>query len=622
MRRTPTVIFMQSTSRSAGPFLAFLLVICSGCGGVKPQPNQKAEKPAVVTKKEQKEEQKREPVVFPMSPAGRRAEKLAEFLIKADERAEAAFVVTHFTGDDAPEGVLASIWKQCPELVLRHVTASTDFKAKLYLQSSVNQSWVRISLVVEQEPSHKIDAFVFRPADGLPTNEASSDKEKENAYEVFNDTRKLPGGIVGKRIEEIVAVINANAPERVRTFAQDSFTEKFRNAVPMERIIEFMSELYKESGGLEFYSERKYEGKVHSGKTHIILRSPITERWSRAVLELEPSSPHRIAGLSFESARPPHDAVPQKNLSQKEIVSRVKRYVTKLAKAEMFSGAVLLAKDGKVLFKAAHGQASKRFNVPNKIDTKFNLGSLNKMFTSVSIAQLVQNGKLSFDDTIDKYISEQWLPKEITAKIRIKHLLTHTSGLGDYLPRLKSLKTRLRNLDDYKTLFASEKLAFEPGERFQYSNSGMLLLGVVIEKLTGQSYFDYVSKNVYEPAQMKNTPSTKGGPAGGGFSTAPDLLNFDKALRKHTLLSEEYTNIVLSEKPDLKSPNYGYGFLVTHVAGDLIVGHSGGTDGVRAYLDMFLDSGYTAIVLSNYDFGADFIAGKIRELVAARSASL
>ncbi len=316
----------------------------------------------------------------------------------------------------------------------------------------------------------------------------------------------------------------------------------------------------------------------------------------------------------------------------------------------MFSGTVLLAKDGKVLFKAAHGQASKRFNVPNRIDTKFHFASMNKMFTGVAIAQLVEQGKLSFDDTIDKFVSEQWLPKEMTAKIQIKHLLTHTSGLGDYFnePYTKYSKRLFRSLDDFKMVFANSELAFEPGEGYQYSNAGMFLLGVVIENVTGQNYFDYVRENIFEPAEMKNTDyyemdrpvpnlaigyfkmenawknnmyvvPAKGGPDVGGYSTVHDFLRFDQALRNHALLSEEYTNIVLSEKPELRSPNYGYGFGVVVVPSDKIVGHNGGFAGSSANLDMFLSSGFTAVILSNTNHGTDEIVARIQELVAARS---
>jgi CubicO group peptidase (beta-lactamase class C family) len=175
----------------------------------------------------------------------------------------------------------------------------------------------------------------------------------------------------------------------------------------------------------------------------------------------------------------------------------------------------------------------------------------------------------------------------------------------------------------------------------------MFLLGAVIEKVTGQNYFDYVREHIYKPAGMVGSdcyemdrpvsnlaigyskersgdpPWTnnlykhviKGGPAGGGFSTVEDLLRFDMALRSHKLLDGEHTEMVWSAKPELNSPEYGFGFGVYGEPGDRIVGHGGGFAGINSNLDMFLDSGYTAVVMSNYDNGATPVRNKMRELI-------
>jgi CubicO group peptidase (beta-lactamase class C family) len=174
------------------------------------------------------------------------------------------------------------------------------------------------------------------------------------------------------------------------------------------------------------------------------------------------------------------------------------------------------------------------------------------------------------------------------------------------------------------------------------------LAGAIIEKVSSQSYFDYARENIFKPAGMTATDSyemdhpvpnlaigyspaqnddgarwtnnifmhvVKGGPAGGGFSTVEDLLRFDQALRNHKLLSAEMTETVWSAKPELNSPGYGYGFGVERPAPDRIVGHSGGFPGISAKLSMYLDRGYSVVVLSNTDSGAPLIADKIRELL-------
>ncbi len=318
-------------------------------------------------------------------------------------------------------------------------------------------------------------------------------------------------------------------------------------------------------------------------------------------------------------------------LSDKEIVERLKMYMEKVVEADEFSGSVIVAKNGTPLFKKAYGLASKSYLVPNKVDTKFNIASMGKMFTGVAIAQLAQQGKLSFDDPVGKYLSSDWIKPELGDKIQIQHLLTHTSGFGTYFRKMYTQIKQpfFRNIDDYKILIADETPAFEPGTRWSYSNTGMLLLGVVIEKVTGESYFDYIRDHIYATAGMLNsdaydkdiplnnrasgykkegvqwrsipfTRMLKGGPSGGGLSTIEDLLKFDIALRAYRLLSPEYTEIVLTAKPDINSTHYGYGFFVSKGDVGRIAEHGGDGTGISSQFKMYLDTGYTVAVLSNY----------------------
>ena len=469
----------------------------------------------------------------------------------------------------------------------------------------------------------------------------------------YTDEQKLPEGPVGDRITELLAAVNSNDPGKVRAFVSEACTPEFRDFAPMDAHLEVFASLYAQSRGLEFYSVRKYEQEAPADEVMVILRNSLTQGWQAVVMRVQPEPPHRIAGLQFAPARPPSDLAPAGTLTDAGMVEELGAFVQRLADSDAFSGTVLLARDGKVLFKGAYGLASKRFNVPNRIDTKFNLGSMNKMFTSVAVAQLVQAGKLSLDDPLSKYVSTDWLAQDVADKIRIKHLLTHTSGLGSYFndKYMTSSRALFRELDDYKPLIADSTLAFEPGTDWRYSNTGMFLLGVVIEKVTGQNYFDYIRDNITRPAGMMDTDCyemdrpvpnlamgysreqtsdgaewtnnlyehvIRGGPAGGGFSTAEDLLRFDVALRNHKLLNPEFTELVWSGKPEVNSPDYGFGFGIEGTPDDRIVGHGGGFVGISSNLDMFLDSGYTAVVLSNYDGGSRPVKSKMRELIASR----
>lgn len=338
----------------------------------------------------------------------------------------------------------------------------------------------------------------------------------------------------------------------------------------------------------------------------------------------------------------------QQNLNDEGIVRQLNAYIEKLDRSGDFYGSVLLAKDGKVLYKKACGLASKRFNVPNKTDTKFNLGSMNKMFTGVAIAQLVEKGKLSYEDLLGKYLGRDWITSETAEKVKIKHLLCHTSGLGSYFNEqyMNSSKKLFRAVDDFKVLVADDRPKFEPGTSWSYSNTGMFLLGAVIEKVTEISYHDYIRQNVTGPAGMVNTDTyemdepvpnlaigyhregnkwknnlydhvIKGGPAGGGFSTVEDLLKFDVSLRSGKLISRESFDLITSAKPELNSSGYGYGFRIRNSGNNRIVGHSGGFLGINSYLSMFLDSGYTVAVMSNITLGARQVYNKIMELLGA-----
>ncbi|MFT5052144.1 MAG: CubicO group peptidase (beta-lactamase class C family) [Chlamydiales bacterium] len=335
-----------------------------------------------------------------------------------------------------------------------------------------------------------------------------------------------------------------------------------------------------------------------------------------------------------------------RELSVDEAVAQLKTFVEGEAKAERFSGTVLFARDGEVLFQGAYGLASRRFDVPNRIDTKFNLGSMNKMFTCVAIMQLAESRQLTIKDPIYKYLDETWLPLELARKISIEHLMTHTSGLGSYFNEtyMQSSRAMFRELDDYKPIVYQDTLAFEPGTRWSYSNTGMFLLGVIVQLISDQNYFDYVREHIFEPAGMLNTDSyemdrpvknlaigysehdgewfnnlyahvIKGGPAGGGFSTVPDLLAFDQALRNLVLLDQEHTELTWSAKPDIGSPSYGFGFFQDGNENGRIVGHGGGFSGISSNLDMFLDSGFTAAVMSNIDGGANPVKDYIRTLL-------
>ncbi len=445
-----------------------------------------------------------------------------------------------------------------------------------------------------------------------------------------------------ERLTELARTVGSGDLKTVREFVQRAYAPAFLKRASLDYHVNFLLQMQDRTRGLEV---ERIEEATATGATAVV-RAKLTGRRLRLIVEVEPDAPHRIAGIA---TRQVPAAAPSRRLTEEEAIRELDAFVKKLADADVFSGAVLLAKDGQPLFNKAYGKANKDFDVPNRVDTKFNLGSMNKMFTAVAIAQLVERGKLSYDDPLSKFIPD-FPSAEEAAKIKIKHLLTHTSGLGSYFNEefQKSSRARFRSVSDMMGLAKGEKLAFEPGARWAYSNTGMLVLGAVIEKVTGQDYFEYVRENIYRPAGMTNTDAyeldrvnpnlavgydkqfgeggvsfrnnvfthvIRGGPAGGGYSTTEDLLRFDVALRSGKLLNAESRKALFAARPELNSPNYGYGFMVS--GGGAVVGHGGGFQGISSNLDMFTGSGYTAIVLSNYSGGSQPVVETMRELLAA-----
>jgi CubicO group peptidase (beta-lactamase class C family) len=294
------------------------------------------------------------------------------------------------------------------------------------------------------------------------------------------------------------------------------------------------------------------------------------------------------------------------------------------AKAGAFSGAVLVARDDKPVVKQASGLADRQRRRPNTVDTRFNIGSVGKTFTAVAIAQLVEAGKLSFDDPIGRYLPG--FPREVANRVTVGQLLTHTSGLGDVFMRWHPNAPAQLDVSDLLTRIVREPLQFEPGSRFGYSNSGYVVLGAIIESVTGESYYDYVRRHVFVPAGMTRTgwyspdqvPNmahgyarvdtsgtwVAGNPSGGAYSTVGDLLKFARALLKGRLLSPKTTKTVLAGKVNTPKPGpakarYGYGFEEEFRNGVRIVGNGGGQPGVEAQLRIFPRLGYTVIVLTN-----------------------
>jgi CubicO group peptidase (beta-lactamase class C family) len=390
-------------------------------------------------------------------------------------------------------------------------------------------------------------------------------------------------------------------------------------------------------------------GKIENStdnKIELLVHARLTETWFRLSLRVAGQAPYPIEGVMLLPTDPPEPEA--EKLQPAEIARRLHAYVEKLAKGGRFSGAVLVVKDGTPIFEEAAGLASRAWSAPNRVDTKFNLGSMNKMFTAVAIAQLYEKGKLDLDDKVGRFLPD-FPNAEVREKVTVRHLLSHTSGLGGLFgPKFDEKKLGIREVRDYLPLIAEEKLEFEPGSKWSYSNSGFELLGAIVEKASGENYFAYIRKHVYAPAGMKDTDCydvdrdipnlasgytrdeqdgswatniflsvVRGGPGGGGYSTVGDLGRFAAALKRGKLLKPATVKELITGKNDTPfGGRYGFGFHDASVHGHRVVGHSGGFRGISSNLDIFWDDGWVVAVLANVDAGSTAVKQKARELIA------
>jgi D-alanyl-D-alanine carboxypeptidase len=395
------------------------------------------------------------------------------------------------------------------------------------------------------------------------------------------------------------------------------------------------------TGGFDF---RKTEESSPT-KLVALVQERRSDQFGRLTLEVEAGDPHLITSLELRAIPRPADFALSR-LSQNELIAAARKEIDKAFTSDRFAGAVLVVKDGKPVLSEAYGFADREHKTPNTINTRFRIGSMNKMFTAVATLQLVQAAKLGLNDPIGKYLTD-YPNKDVASKVTIHHLLTHTGGTGDIFgPEFDAHRLELRSPQDYLKLYGQRDLKFEPGSRWEYSNYGFILLGAIIEKVSGQSYYDYVREHVYVPAGMTSTASDpesqavsdrsigytqmdaggqlkpnadtlpyRGTSAGGGYSTVGDLARFATAIEQNKLLNAHYTELLTTGKAGTPENGYAYGFGDRKMNGMRCFGHGGGAPGMNGDLEICPGTGYVVAVLANMDPPA---ASRISEFITNR----
>ncbi|MEX2284254.1 MAG: serine hydrolase domain-containing protein [Gemmatimonadota bacterium] len=448
---------------------------------------------------------------------------------------------------------------------------------------------------------------------------------------------QIPSTPAGRQFSAWLDAFNSGDRERIRRFLEVNYP-----SVTVDAQLNFR----ERTGGFDFRVIEQATATTLTG----LVQEKNSDQFARFNLTIEPAEPHKITRLGLGAIPRPAE-FPVARMTEAELIPALTAKLLKDVAADRFAGSVLFAKiengTSKVLFSRSYGLADREGKLPNTLDTRYRIGSMNKMFTAVSILQLVQAGRIKLTDPVGKYLTD-YPNQDLANKVTIHHLLTHTGGTGDIFgPQYNARRLELRTLNDYVALYGQRAPAYEPGSRWAYSNYGMLLLGVVIEKVSGKSYYEYVAQNIYAPAGMTRsgsepeseavrersigylraqgsnawTPNTntlpyRGTSAGGGYSTVSDLLKFATALMTHKLLNAENTALLITGKVDTGGGGkYAYGFQDARKDGVGFVGHGGGAPGMNGDLKIYPQSGYVVAVLSNLDPPA---AGQVSAFIDLR----
>ena len=351
-------------------------------------------------------------------------------------------------------------------------------------------------------------------------------------------------------------------------------------------------------------------------------------------LDMNDGDPPTVKQIAVHIVPAPPDQPKAARLSFPEALKALDTKATELAAQDKFAGAVLVARSDAIALEKAYGSADRTNHLSNTVDTEFHIGSMNKMFTATAILQLVGEGKIDLAAPLGRYLPD-YPNHDLATKVTIRHLLTHTGGTGDiFTPEFEAHRLELRELADYLKLFGSRDLEFEPGSKWAYSNYGFILLGVVIEKISGVPYYDYVRKHVFEPAGMRATeslPETDSAPkrslgymrkngawvtnadtlpwrgtsAGGGYSTVGDLFRFAQALSNGKLVNPDlFAQMTSKQASDPQMPpgaGYGFGMMVSEEPQGKRFGHGGGAPGMNAELRVYPRTRTVVVVLANLD---------------------
>jgi CubicO group peptidase (beta-lactamase class C family) len=429
---------------------------------------------------------------------------------------------------------------------------------------------------------------------------------------------EFPSTPAGKVLAGYLEALNSGNKDKLQAFIKAHRPDR-------PDALDRMLDLRWNTGGLDLYSiESSQELNIQA----VLHEREGNGTYNRMSVTVSDGEPAVITKISLVLIPPPGGAPVPERLTQRASVAAWEAEIDKAASAGKFAGVWLWAKNGEAITSGARGKADRETGIDNTLNTRFRIGSMNKMFTAVATLQLVQGGKLSLDDPIGKILPD-YPNTNVASKVKVRHLLSHTGGTGDIFgPEFDAHRLELKKLQDYVKLYGERDLKFEPGTKWEYSNYGFLLLGVLIEKISGRSYYDFISDNIYKVAGMTSSGSEpesvevvnrskgymrdqfemvsneltlpwRGTSAGGGYTTAADLMKFAGGLMSNTLLKPE--TLAEATQPQFTTGDYGFGFQIGRPDEVRTYGHGGAAAGMNGILRVYPESGQSVIVLCNLD---------------------
>jgi D-alanyl-D-alanine carboxypeptidase len=411
---------------------------------------------------------------------------------------------------------------------------------------------------------------------------------------------QFPDTPAGKTAAAYFKAHNAGE-EAMKEFLENFSAQSFTQRIPIQVRLDRYRQMRGQLGNLT-------PQKIVESRPDFIAVSAQGQRGQllRLDFEFENAEPFGLLGIRILPLEGQGDegAQPDPKKDDAELFAAVNDSARKAVEAGDFSGVILIARNGLPVFEEAFGYADREKKILNRKDTKFNIGSINKSFTGLAVRRLAAEKKLSLDDTIGRFLPD-YPNKDAAARVTVRHLLEMSSGIGDFFgDRYDAAdKEKLLTLTDYLPLFADRPLEFEPGKGSRYSNGGYIVLGLIIEKVTGSDYYTYIRDTVFKPAGMMDsdwipkaaevsnralgyiregsswktnydTLPGKGSSAGGGYSTAHDLLKYTIALEKGL-----------------------FGPAGEELRGGM--GIAGGAPGINAALEWMPERGVTIVVMTN-----------------------